>query len=207
MKKMGVVILLLLCTSPSWALTVGGYTFEDYAFATKLKSYNGNFSTTDGYSLSDALTDKNEVTYATLAPPKVSEAYVVLEFNSCNIVNGPDADIVLFELAGLSMFKLKLNDVDKVYTTKYMKTVYTEYYSTGIDLNAVAIDLSDFGIASGALLNSLWIGMDIGGPGNLLPSLTLAGALNCVHLPVPPSGWLFAPVLGVLMGIKRRFLP
>jgi hypothetical protein len=200
MKKMGVVFFLLLCTSPSWALTVGGYTFQDYALATTLKDSFG--VTTPGYSLINALTDHNELTYATA---NVLGAYVILEFNSCNIVNGPGVDIVLFELGEPSKFELKLNDKDIIYTTEYRATVYSEDFKTGVKLNAVAINLDDFEITSDAQLNSLWIGMDTGGSGYMLPSLTLAGALNFVPVPLPPSGWLIAPALGVLMGIKRRF--
>ncbi|OPY85041.1 MAG: hypothetical protein A4E72_02052 [Syntrophus sp. PtaU1.Bin208] len=198
MKRLFLVFLMMVVLSgtASASISVGGYTFDDNAFVDTLISSSGSFNTSGG-SLSDVLTDKDEATYAFSWS---SGAYVNLGFTDNLLVNGSGADLVLFETGVPDSFSVTINSITNNYLTSY-----TGYSAGGYDLNAVAINLEDFGVASNAGLSSILIGMDIVGSGTV-PSLSLAGALNSSSsaVPIPAAVWLFGSGLVGLLGLRRK---
>lgn len=185
--------------APATAATVvGGYTFDDNAFADTLISSSGAFTTAGG-SLVSVLTDTDAGTYAF---SRDLGAYVELGFTDNTLVNGTGADLVLFELGVPSIFKLSLtiNGITRSYAS-----AFTGSTAGGFNLNAAAIDLDDFGMPVGASLGSIVIGMD--DDSNTAPSLSLVGALNSGRpgSQVPTPGTLALAGLALLgLGATAR---
>jgi len=198
MKKLLFALLLVLSLSgpASASITVGGYTFDNNAFVDTLISSTGSF-TTSGGSLSDVLTDTDAGTYAF---SWTSGASVNLGFTDNFLVNGTGMDLVLFETGVPDTFKVTLNGITNNYLTNY-----TGYSAGGWDLNAVAINLDDFGIASSATLSSVLLGLDYVGSGTV-PSLSLVGALNSSNsaVPIPAAVWLLGSGLVGLIGLRKK---
>jgi hypothetical protein len=177
---LGVVGLVAATFPASASVVIGGYTFADNAFADTLVSSSGSF-TTSGGTVASVLTDTNAGTYAYSFS---SGAFVELGFTDNTLGNGLGADLVLFEVGVPDTFSVTING-----TTKAYLAAYTGEAAGGFNLNAAAIDLSDFGLADGAQVGSVKIGLDIGT--GTVPSLSLAGALN-------PGGQAVVPEPGSL---------
>jgi hypothetical protein len=198
MKKLFFALLLVvsLAGPASASMTVGGYTFDNNAFVDSLISSSGSFSTSGG-SLSSVLTDTDAGTFAFSWTPGAS---VNLGFTDNVLVNGTGSDLVLFETGVPDTFKVTLNGI----TNNYL-TTYTGYSAGGWNLNAVAVNLDDFGIASGATLSSVLLGLDYDG-GGTVPSLSLVGALNSSSsaVPIPAAVWLLGSGLVGLVGLRKK---
>jgi len=142
MKKLHLITLLVTALAGASlskaAIVIGGYSFDDNAFADTLISSSGAF-TTSGGSLSSVLTDKDASTYAFSFS---TDAYVELGFTDNLLVNGLGADLVLFELGELDTFKISIGRTTNSYTT-----TFTGQTVGGSNLNAISINLDDFGVA------------------------------------------------------------
>jgi hypothetical protein len=174
------------------AANVGGYNVA--ASADSLISSTGDFIFTGG-TLASTLTDSDPGTYAYSDTPGAS---VTLGFSS-GIENGAGADFVLFELGTPDTFDVTVNGV-----TLSGISAATGVDAGGYSLNATSFDLADFGVASGASVSSLLIGLDTQAGSGTVPSLSYAGALNVSAAP-EPSTWLLmiAGVSGVGLMLRR----
>lgn len=191
---------LVAAAAPASAVAVGGYTFNPNAFADTVISSSGTFSTSGG-TLSSVLTDTDAGTYAFSF---TTGAFVEMGFTDNTLVNGAGADLVLFDLGVPDSFKLSITIGG---TMLSYASVATGESAGGFPLNAVAIELGDFGIASGASLSSIVIGLDFIGSEGTVPSLSLVGALNSGdvgNVPEPATLLLTGLALGGLGVSSRR---
>lgn len=196
--SVAVASLLITATPVTAGTMIGGYTFDDNAFADTLISSSGSYSTSGG-SLASVLTDTNAGTWAGSLTPN---AYVELGFTDNWLVNGAGADLVLFELGIPSIFKVSITIGG---TTLSYASQDTGFDAGGYNLNAAEINLDDFGVASGASLSSIAVRMDDGS--NTRPSLSLVGALNsrAVDATVPEPASLVLIGLGfAALRLSRR---
>jgi VPDSG-CTERM motif len=204
MKKLAIksalLMSLLLNAAPAHALVVGGINFDSNAFADTLQSSSGSFSTSGG-ALSSVLTDVDAATYAFSFSPG---AYVQLGFTDNLVVNGAGNDLALFEVGVPDSFRFSLTIGG--FTQTY-NSVATGDTAGGFSLNLAQVDLSTFGVAAGATIDSIVIGLDIPASGGTVPSLSLVGAINSRSAGVPDGGatlGLLASSCLALVGLRRR---
>jgi hypothetical protein len=203
----GVSHLLLLsavatAVSTSGITTVGGINFQDNAFSDTLISSSGNFTSVGG-TLAHVLTDNDPGTYAFSLD---SGAYVQLGFTDNNLINGPGPDLAFFEL-GAPTDTIELSLTIGGTTINYV-TVFTGDIIGTFPLNVRQVNLDDFGIASGASLNGIVLGLSVQTPaGNgqtTVPSLSLVAAINSsdrVSDPVPDGGSMAGLCAGTVLGL------
>ena len=183
------------------ALTIGGINFQDNAFADSLLTSFGTFTTKLGTTLPQALTDKDPGTYAF---SKDAGAFVELGFTDNKLVNGPGADLALFELGTPpDTFILTINGKTISYPSAFSLVQVGVY-----PLNRALVNLDDFGVPSGAALHSIVIGLSTPGPLAptvlTVPTLSLVGAINSANVPDGGSSMLcFIPVAGLLLFLRR----
>jgi hypothetical protein len=176
---------------------VAGITFDDNAFADTLMTSFGGF-TTSGGSLATVLTDLDVGTYAF----SLSQgAYVQLGFADNLVVNGASDDLAFFELGIPDTFRISLTIAGT--TINYLSQV-TGYSAAGYSINVAKANLDDFGLAAGATLDSIVIGMDLVAQGGTVPSLSLVGALNSQSPDGVPEGGSSLVLLG--MGFLSLFI-
>jgi len=177
-------------------LTIGGITFADDSFADQLLASSGVY-TTSGGSLAAVLTDTSLASWAMSTSPG---AFVTLAFNDNLVVNGAGNDIALFERGheayeysqeGFDSFNITINGITRLYFTTETTTIVDDH-----NVNMTMLDLSFFGIAEGATIDRLQIGMDYDTRGSL-PQLMLVGAIHSVTAVPEPATWA-SMLLGML---------
>jgi hypothetical protein len=196
MKKLLIAMAMVACTLlaviPANASTVvGGITFADNAFADTLISSSGSF-TTSGGSVTSVLTDIDAGTWAFSNSPG---AFVQLGFTDNNLVNGPGADLAIFELGVPDSLKVSLTLGG---TTHTYLTINTGFTAGGFALNVAQINLDDFGVGAGTSLSSIVIGMDTVAAGGTVPSVSLVGAMNSSATATPEPTTLFLTAFGIV---------
>jgi len=200
MKKLITICLVVamalvfgIVSAANATVVVGGYSFDDNAFADYLISSSGSY-TTSGGSLESCVTGANVYTYAFSQTPG---AYLDLGFSDNYLVNGPGNDLALFELGIPDTFGVSLTIGG---TTHTYQTFYTGYSGGDYNLNVALVNLDDFGFATGSLFSHVVIGMDIVSGSGTVPSLAVVGALNSI--PEPATICLLG--LGALSLIRRK---
>lgn len=182
-------------------ITLGGIDFDTTAFPTSAAFISGgpaafSFPTT-GTVNSDLqkAVDSDLTSYMFGTPLNFS-----VTFGNGALQNLAGADFVIFELGGVDDISVKLNG-----TTLSYLTVFTGFTAASTNLNAIGIDLSDFGIASNALVSVLEIGNASGR--TLSASINAIGGLHIASSSVPEPATFVSLVGGLaLLGLFRRKL-
>lgn len=213
-SALGLAALIAGAAPASASVVIGGYTFDVNAFAdTAVSGGSGSgsiftFSAPPGGlspSLQSALTDKSADTgtYFSAGSTSGLTAFVDLGFTDNVVVNGAGVDLVIFEEAAAQFVRVTIGGV----------SLELPGIDTGIDngwglnINAVVVNLGDFGVAAGDTVSGMRI--DLSGPmgnGGTTPSILEVGALNS-RTPggtVPePASWALA-ALGLLGAAATR---
>lgn len=180
------------------SIVLGGNTFDNNAFADKLVSYYGSTWTFwNAPTLEAAMTGSNLNSYG--ATTNQPSAYAILKFTDNFIKNGPGADLAVYEISGGAgsgePVSITIGGITNVYLTV---SGYIGYANASVAL----INLDDYGIASGALVNTI----QVNGIANWDPDYAVFGAINNVSsVPLPGALFLFGPVLAGLAALRRRF--
>lgn len=174
-------------------VSVGPYLMDTDNFASTLTSVSGSVISSTGTA--SAITDADLTTYVR----SDSSGVINLGFGS-NVGNGAGDDLALFFIGPSATVDVTIGEVtqnlgsnlltydDNGTTMKYMVAIGSNYY----DLNAITLDASNFGMADGALINDVTIGLGSS------QYLALVGGLNTVSTsPVP----LPAPLMLLLSGL------
>ncbi|MGH9666043.1 MAG: hypothetical protein ACRD9L_16580 [Bryobacteraceae bacterium] len=189
-------LALNVCTATAATITLGGFTFDTTAFPTSANFLSGgppslSFPTTGNIN-SDLLkaTDSDLTSYIFGTPVDFT-----VTFGNAALQNRASADLVIFELGVPDDVSVKLGA-----TTKTYLTVNTGFTAAGFNVNAIAIDLSDFGIASNALVSMIEV--DNASPATGSASIDAIGGLSTA-VPEPAMFVCLAGAL-VLLGLARR---
>ncbi|MBP6900779.1 MAG: hypothetical protein KBC73_11850 [Burkholderiaceae bacterium] len=185
-------------------LEIGGLTLQQQGFADQWISGSGSF-TTNAASPAAALTDADLATWVRSDTPGAS---VVLAFTNNRVVNGVGDDIALFEVGheayeysqeGFDSLWITINGQTRLYFTTETTTIVDDH-----NVNMTRLDLSHFGLAAGAQIDRIQIGLDYDTRGSL-PQLQLVAAIHSVAAPVPEaSSWaLLLAGLAGLSGVAR----
>jgi hypothetical protein len=187
----------------------GDTTYIEHPPGTSWNSVAGN-STTD---LAAALTGDN------LIFGVGGESIVVdLTFGGARILNLAGNDLVIFETVFEEDFDLAVYAEDVLSGPQTYFSVSTGFTVGDIvgttntaNLNAVEIDLSDFGIGLGEAVSKFRLYTQ---PVAVPPEdstagadIVVVGALNFTPVPIPATVYLFASALGILGWVRRRTFP
>lgn len=195
----------LLAAPAAHALDIAGLSLDEAGFADTLISSTGVF-TTSGGSVAEALTDKSLSTWAMSMTPG---AKVVLGFTDRLVVNGEGNDLALFERGheayeysqeGFDSFNITINGITRQYFTTETTTIVDDY-----NVNMTMVDLQFFGLAPGATISQIEIGMDFDTRGSR-PQLQLVAGINTIPA-VPEPGTVAMSLAGLaLLGavVRRR---
>ena len=204
----GAALLAGGMTSASATTTVAGINFQDNAFADTVLSSSGIYTLGGATTLQDAVTGSSLTHYAFSFSPG---AYIQAGFSDNYLVNGLGNDLALFEYGVPDTFAVSVTVGGVTHSYLSVATGFTGVVDgTTWDVNVAEINLDDFGVAAGAELSSIVIGMDTQGSGGTVPSLGVVGALNSspVNQSVPDAGSTIS-LLGMAFlgfGVFRRNL-
>jgi hypothetical protein len=196
--------MLNAAVAAAGTITLGGFTFDASAFPTSAALVSGgpasfSFPTT-GTVNSDLLaaTDSDLTSYMFGTPVDFT-----VTFGNGALQNLAGGDFVIFELGGVDDLSVKLNGITNSYTT-----VYTGFSAASTLLNAIAIDLSDFGVAANGLVSVLEISN--ASAHTQSASIDAIGGLNVASsttpsaVPEPATFVCLAGGLALLVLFRRR---
>jgi hypothetical protein len=196
----------LLAAAPVAAapINIAGSTYDTVNFADTLVSsqaVGGSFAT-NAATVADAVTGWDVTQWAYC---NCTSAFVELGFTDNVVTNGAGADLAVFEIGTPDNFGLSLT-VGGV--TQTVASVATGFSAGGYNINIATIDLSLFGLASGASINSIVVNMGFpyAGTSNS-PTLGAVVALHDASAPVPEPtllALLGAGLAGGALRVRRR---
>ncbi|MEK8053067.1 PEP-CTERM sorting domain-containing protein [Ideonella sp. DXS22W] len=189
-------LFMLVTPAAAQSLEIGGLTLDARGFADTLIGSQGVFET-PAASVAQALTGASLSTWVRSA---TSGASVVLGFSAFHVLNGAGDDLALFEVGheayeysqeGFDSLWVTINGQRRLYFTTETTTIVDDH-----NVNMTRLDLSHFGVAVGATVDRIEIGLDYDTRGSL-PQLQLVAAIHSVAAPVPEPGALVLMLAGL----------
>ncbi len=185
-----------------------------------LYASNTNWSTFNGLGWVESSTpnDATDVSVSTYLAATQSSGRVSLEldFSQTSAVNGAGDDLAFFflwdqssnaanvSINGISQqltFSDIFNDVGVQQVAN--NVIWNGTTNDNVALVAASIDLGNFGLSSGEILNSS-VMLLLESNSDTAMALSMTTALNSTVVPVPAAVWLFGSGLLALAGIARR---
>ncbi len=218
----GAVIFGLVSGAASAVTVVGTYSFTDNDLADQAVVLNAGQvfdSTTGTYTNTPgALTDADAATYTSTYPQAGTDNVTIeLGFNQAQITNGAGADIALFFLSEQSSNLVNVT-IGGVGSSSSTPLSFGDVYdadgnlqvglnftaSSSIYFSVIEIDLDDYGFGAGDVMTDPFSVNLVQNDPAIAVSLSMAGDLNSVVVPVPAAVWLFGSGLMGLVGVARR---
>lgn len=203
LRRLHLAVGLTLLSSgvASADIIYGGRTFHDDAFADVITA-SGSFGLANASSASEALIGFSPTRAVTNLG---ADALITVEFIDLWAENASAADIVLYETHSTSPFAIAVRtpggsfspfveyvDADLAYSGETTNIGFgtTFVYELGIDLD-------DFGLASGALVDAIQIRRGAGASGDVGGDPSMIGVQNAVAAAVPEPSSLAIVTVGI----------
>ena len=221
--------LILLVAAGGWqgaqasSVSIGNLTFDETAFVDAIKSVTINTPTDefvtflydaggnyiqDSITLQTALTD-NDINTGAWCQPAAQGANqqgpckIELEFTDNDVFNLPGDDLLLFEQGTLEPLDIIIGGEKVSLLTTDAVTNPTINDNNGDPMNMYYIDLDDFNIPLGAMINLVTLDLIFTSEAFFYSAdPMLLVSLNPV--PVPAAVWLFGTALIGFVGMSRR---
>jgi hypothetical protein len=208
-------------------VTVGGRTFADNAFADAASFPALNYLLWDGVTanVENNSTDAAKARAAMLDTPignpglatstfgacavgqtEAQCGVLTLSFSSVWVVNGAGADFTVFDINNPSDVKATINGVTLVRSSVLAGTTPRPpaLGTAAWNLNATDFDLTDFGLAAGAKINSIDFHWGYGETTAIRNGFALVGAMNAAPIPEPASMLLLGMgVFGIAVRARK----
>ncbi len=217
------LILLLPAAAFGSPISVGGFSFAagEAAFADTASLVSGSgvrFTCTAGGTAASSYAEALSGSDVTQCVNVVGggDGIVEVQFTDNAVQNGTGTDLIIFEVSGPQSpgtpDPAEHFEVSIFNGTAYSAFVGFDPVATGfgtpdptLDIFAVQIDLSSFGIASGALVDRVRLHLFDNGLGSKGGDIAALGALNSI--PEPSTALLLATgLVAMAMGRRRRAL-
>ena len=201
------VVLVFGMVGSVGAVTIGGgswsYDFDDNAFVDSVIDSQGGLYWSGGTQAGLLNSDVNDGGIALYDGNFMSFAF---SDNYCT--NGVGADLAVFEAGSPAedfMVSLSFFTDNTGWTTPIQySTLYTGGSASGYNLNVAAIDLSDYGFATGDSISAVWIG-GVTHPTAGGTDLVAIGAINTsTSVPEPSTILLLGFGLLSIAGLRRK---
>lgn len=145
-------ILVILAASSSFSATIlHGFTFEDDAFADVLLSDPSGLMVSGAPDAETALTGSDTSSFAYSA---VDGSFITLGFTDNVVLNGPGADLIVFELNIITAEPIVLT-INGFQSAPMAQSSAVATFPPDGTIHFTAWDLSDFGIAIGASVDTV----------------------------------------------------
>lgn len=189
---------IFAATEANATITIGGYTFDDNAFVDVVTGSSGTFKLVGGNTIASVILDNNVNTYLSSRDPG---AYLDLGFTDNVVVNGAGDDLVLFELGWPDTWLVTINGITQTVASSFTGQM-VPVYSMTYGLNAAAIDLTSFGVASGGTIDSLRLSFVL--TPETQSTTALVGAINSASVPEPATWAMMIGGFGLVGASLRR---
>jgi len=218
-SRLSLTVLCLAIVFPAVAssspISVAGFNFAagEEAFADNIEFVSGpllNMATVNSVLIGSNIADSFN---SGISEPSIIDVF----FTDNSIVNGPGTDVVIFELSGdkpagspdpREIFDVSVFDgsvFSPFVTVTPIATGFDDPADSTLDVFAVQIDLSSFGISAGVAVDRIRLAIYNANLGSKSADLTAVGALNSgAAVPEPSTALLLGSGVLLLAQWQRR---
>ena len=217
-RLLAALIVLVGTGHATAAITIGPFTFHDLAFADDATQIDaGTISLFGGAAnLDDALTGFSPTKAIVNIGLGTNANHFQLDFTDLLAVNATGADLVFFDARfSEDPYEIAVRPVGSAFTSFNIFAV-SDFVTTSTPgpssatatsvLFALPIELDNFGLASGTVVDAIQFRSLLNAGGNIDGDPVMAAALNVIPEPSSLITWGLLALLGLVVYGRRRFV-